>query len=167
MGNFKMSGFPKHKTGVQLKGSPVLRSATETQTMGASATSGAMQGASAGAMFGPWGMAIGAVAGGAYGLYQGDKANKAAAAEKIKADAEATKQRAVDMKVSRKKKELENQQAKQVGVVNFTSAPPPAEITPTASSTQDLGALYSPTQKMGNIKRLIENNKRIHTLKNK
>ena len=67
-----MSGFPKHQTGVQKKGSPVKlisgqgpQTSGEAQTTTISTASGAMQGAQAGAMFGPWGMAAGAIVGGA------------------------------------------------------------------------------------------------------
>ena len=82
MSNFKMSGFPSHKTGVQKKGSPVKFIGNNSEERGTStvaAASGAMQGAQAGAMFGPYGMAIGAVVGGGAGLLMADKANSAAA----------------------------------------------------------------------------------------
>ena len=65
MAKFEMKGFPAHRTGVQSKStvkfngkSPVLATAQDNQTLAASTSSGAMQGAAAGSMFGPWGMAI-------------------------------------------------------------------------------------------------------------
>lgn len=153
MSNFKMSGFPSHRTGVQKKGSPVKFVGNNSEERGTStvaAASGAMQGAQAGAMFGPWGMAIGAVVGGGAGLLMADKANKDAATAKRKQDVAAAGERKDTMKAEAIKEGQKRKEQANVGVVDFSgqSGPPPAESTPIESSSANLGALYSPVQKV-------------------
>lgn len=153
MSNFKMSGFPSHKTGVQKKGSPVKFIGNNSEERGTStvaAASGAMQGAQAGAMFGPYGMAIGAVVGGGAGLLMADKANKTAAEDKRKKAVALEGERRNTMKAEAIKSGEKRKQQAQVGVVDFSgqSGPPPAESTPIESSSANLGALYSPIQKV-------------------
>ena len=153
MSNFKMSGFPSHKTGVQKKGSPVKFIGNNSEERGTStvaAASGAMQGAQAGAMFGPYGMAIGAVVGGGAGLLMADKANSAAAEAERKKKVVEAGERKDTMKAEAIKSGEKRKQQAQVGVVDFSgqSGPPPAESTPIESSSANLGALYSPIQKV-------------------
>ena len=157
MSKYKMSGFPKHQTGVQKKGSPVKlisgqgpQTSGEAQTTTISTASGAMQGAQAGAMFGPWGMAAGAIVGGAVGFAQAGKANEAARENATKAMAAAKGQRSDEMAMSIKETQRKAREAKEVGVVNMGGAPPPPTSTPVASKPADLGSLYGP-KKTGNI----------------
>tara|TARA_R100000951_G_scaffold6597_1_gene6597 strand:+ start:1732 stop:2253 length:522 start_codon:yes stop_codon:yes gene_type:complete len=168
MAKFEMKGFPAHRTGMQSKStvkfngkSPVLATAQDNQTLAASTSSGAMQGAAAGSMFGPWGMAIGGVVGGVYGYTQGKKANEAAASQALAQQTERKKERKQehDQKSFNASKEREHQAS--VGVVQMGSAPPPTS-TPVSNQPQDLAKLYSPPiTKRGALNKVMEDRQRL------
>jgi len=73
MGAFELGQMAFGKTGIDKSG---ITPPEDVPSKGSAALSGAMKGASAGASFGPWGMAAGAVIGGAAGLIGNAKMEK-------------------------------------------------------------------------------------------
>ena len=73
MGAFELGQMAFGKTGIDKSG---ITPPADVPSKGSAALSGAMKGASAGASFGPWGMAAGAVIGGAAGLIGNAKMDK-------------------------------------------------------------------------------------------
>jgi len=147
MSKYKMSGFPKHQTGVQKKGSQLESQSTDM------ALQGAVSGASAGAALGPWGAAAGAVVGGVYGYTQGQKVEREIQAEKDKVEKERIEGLTDSAFENAKERSNKREKQAEVGVVDFGNLPRTAiaQSTPITSSSSNLSRLYSPATKHGNI----------------